>query len=133
MPEDGASPEPVQILRNTSETHSLIRTGVLPFSKQTYCGSDILVWGVTMSVLRLPFVSGPCTSWSAVPVVIRERCSGRESVPPLKLSKTPLLIRATHHTFSLQLFFVVCLFLPPQTFCDPSNLRLMPVVTGRGR
>ena len=42
MPEDGASPVPIEILRDTGAKQSLIRAGVLPFTKQTYCGSGIL-------------------------------------------------------------------------------------------
>lgn len=61
-------PVPITILRDTGAKHSFIRSGVLPFSDETYCGSDILVWGIKMSVIRVPvhavnlsspLVSGP--------------------------------------------------------------------------
>lgn len=49
---------PVKILRDTGAKHSLIRAGALPFSNQTYCGLDILVWGIKMSfVLCMPLHS----------------------------------------------------------------------------
>lgn len=45
---------PVTIPRDTAAKQSLIRGGVLPFSDQSYCGSDVLAWGIKMSVVRAP-------------------------------------------------------------------------------
>lgn len=45
---------PVSILRDTGAKQSLIREGVLPFSAQSYCGADVLAWGVRMCVMRVP-------------------------------------------------------------------------------
>uniref|UniRef100_A0A671U619 SCAN box domain-containing protein n=1 Tax=Sparus aurata TaxID=8175 RepID=A0A671U619_SPAAU len=45
---------PITILRDTGAMQSLIRGSVLPFSAQSYCGTDVLVWGVKMSVIRAP-------------------------------------------------------------------------------
>uniref|UniRef100_A0A671VWW5 Gypsy retrotransposon integrase-like protein 1 n=1 Tax=Sparus aurata TaxID=8175 RepID=A0A671VWW5_SPAAU len=45
---------PITILRDTGAMQSLIRCSVLPFSVQSYCGTDVLVWGVKMSVIRAP-------------------------------------------------------------------------------
>lgn len=42
---------PITILRATSEKHSIARRGVLLFSDDSYCGTDLLVLGVKMSVL----------------------------------------------------------------------------------
>ncbi|KAF7657929.1 hypothetical protein LDENG_00020290 [Lucifuga dentata] len=44
----------IKILRDTGAKQSFIRAGVLPFFDNTYCGSDVLVWGIKMSVLRVP-------------------------------------------------------------------------------
>lgn len=51
---DDATPVPVTILRDTVAKQSLILSNILPFSPQSYCGSDILVWGVKMSAVRAP-------------------------------------------------------------------------------
>lgn len=58
---------PVTILRDTGAYHSLLLESVLPLSEQSSCGSNILVWGIKMSVtstsvhmvfLQSPLVSG---------------------------------------------------------------------------
>lgn len=58
----------ITILRDTCAKYSIVRHGVLPFSDRSYCGSDWLVWGIGLSVLRIPvhnvrldcaLVSGP--------------------------------------------------------------------------
>ncbi len=59
---------PIVILRDTGATQSLVLQDVLPFSEQSFHGSDSLVLGVDMNVsraplhtvfLRSPIVSGP--------------------------------------------------------------------------
>ncbi len=45
---------PITILRDTGAKQTIIREGVLPFSADSYCGSDILVWGVKMNAVRAP-------------------------------------------------------------------------------
>ena len=45
---------PVTILRDTGAYQSFLLESVLPLSEQTYCGSDILVWGIKISVVRAP-------------------------------------------------------------------------------
>lgn len=59
---------PVTILRDTAAYHSFMITNVMPLSDETLCNSDLLVWGIKMSVLRaplhnvhlcLPLVTGP--------------------------------------------------------------------------
>ncbi|CAI5637598.1 unnamed protein product [Oreochromis niloticus] len=61
---------PITILRDTGAAQTLILRGILPFSDFSFCGSDALVWGVKMDVLRVPLhkvflqsplVSGPVT------------------------------------------------------------------------
>ncbi|KAL3979168.1 gamma-glutamyltranspeptidase / glutathione hydrolase / leukotriene-C4 hydrolase [Sarotherodon galilaeus] len=61
---------PIVILRDTGAAQSLILESALPFSSNSFCGADALVWGVKMSVLRAslhrvflqsPLVSGPVT------------------------------------------------------------------------
>lgn len=47
-------PVPITILRDTGAKQSLIRGDVLPFSAESYCGSDVLAWGVKMCVVRAP-------------------------------------------------------------------------------
>lgn len=57
---------PITILRDTGATQSLILTQILPFSPNSFCGSDALLWGVKMSVLRAPlhtvFLRSPLVS-----------------------------------------------------------------------
>lgn len=48
---------PVTILRDPSAKHSVARCGVVPFSDQSYCGSDLLVWGVRMNMFGMPLHS----------------------------------------------------------------------------
>lgn len=45
---------PVTILRDTGAYHSLLLESVLPLSEQSSCGSNILVWGIKMSVTSAP-------------------------------------------------------------------------------
>uniref|UniRef100_A0A7N8YF56 SCAN box domain-containing protein n=1 Tax=Mastacembelus armatus TaxID=205130 RepID=A0A7N8YF56_9TELE len=60
---------PITILRDTGAKQSVLRDDMLPFSTQSYCGSDILMWGVEMNIVRTPLhfvqltsrvVSGKC-------------------------------------------------------------------------
>ena len=57
---------PITILRDTGATQSLILTQILPFSPNSFCGSDALLWGVKMSVLQAPlhtiFLRSPLVS-----------------------------------------------------------------------
>ncbi|XP_026021698.1 uncharacterized protein LOC113021315 isoform X1 [Astatotilapia calliptera] len=45
---------PVTILRDTGAHQSFMLDSVLPLSDKTACDSDVLVWGIKMSVLRAP-------------------------------------------------------------------------------
>ncbi|XP_035984480.1 uncharacterized protein LOC118558122 [Fundulus heteroclitus] len=45
---------PITILRDTGAHHSFLLESVLPLSDQSSCGSDILVWGIKMSVIKAP-------------------------------------------------------------------------------
>ncbi|KAK0136901.1 hypothetical protein N1851_026923 [Merluccius polli] len=45
---------PITILRDTGAKHSVAHRGMLPFSDQSYCGSDLLLWGIKLSVIRAP-------------------------------------------------------------------------------
>ncbi|XP_054860848.1 uncharacterized protein LOC129347475 [Amphiprion ocellaris] len=45
---------PIKILRDTAAYHSMMLSDVLPLSNETSCGSDVLVWGIGMTVLRAP-------------------------------------------------------------------------------
>lgn len=45
----------VRILRNTRAAQSFILAGILPFSTQSSCGSDVLVQGIELGVVRVPF------------------------------------------------------------------------------
>lgn len=42
------------ILQNTGAKQTLICGDVLPFSAESYCGSDVLAWGVKRSVVHAP-------------------------------------------------------------------------------
>lgn len=44
----------VKMLRDTGTTQSFIVAGVLPFSEQTFCGSNILVQGIEMGIVKVP-------------------------------------------------------------------------------
>lgn len=45
---------PVRIVRDTAAYHSFMLNDVLPLSAPTACNSDLLVWGIKMSVLQAP-------------------------------------------------------------------------------
>ncbi len=45
---------PVTWLRDTGTAQSFILESALPFSRETYCGSDVLVQGIEMGVLKVP-------------------------------------------------------------------------------
>ena len=47
-------PVPITILRDTGAKQSLMCAGVLPFSAQSYSGSDIIAWGVELSAVLAP-------------------------------------------------------------------------------
>ena len=67
---------PIVILRDTGATQSLMLQGVLPFSEQSFHGSDSLVLGVEMNVLRAPlhtvFLRSPIVS-GPVKIDVRAR------------------------------------------------------------
>lgn len=45
---------PVTILRDTGADHSFMLDNLLPLSDQSSCKSDLLVWGIKMSVVKAP-------------------------------------------------------------------------------
>lgn len=47
-------PKPVRILRDTGAVQSFVLAGVLPFSSQSSCNSDVLVQGIELGVVRVP-------------------------------------------------------------------------------
>ncbi|XP_039863188.1 uncharacterized protein LOC120718658 [Simochromis diagramma] len=67
---------PVTILRDTGAYHSFLLESVLPLSEKTSCGSDILVWGIKMSVTKAPLhmvhLHSPLVS-GYVKVAVRQR------------------------------------------------------------
>ncbi len=44
----------IKMLRDTGTTQSFVVAGVLPFSKQTFCGSNVLVQGIEMGLIKVP-------------------------------------------------------------------------------
>ncbi len=44
----------VKMLRDTGTTQSFVVAGVLPFSEQTSCGSDVLVQGIEVGLVKVP-------------------------------------------------------------------------------
>ncbi len=44
----------VKMLRDTGTTQSFVVAGVLPFSEQTFCGSNVLVQGIEMGLIKVP-------------------------------------------------------------------------------
>ncbi len=44
----------VKMLRDTGTTQSFVVAGVLPFSDQTFCGSNVLVQGIEMGLIKVP-------------------------------------------------------------------------------
>lgn len=59
---DAAERVPNCIIRDPSAKHSVAQHGIVPYSKQSYCGSDLLVWGIKMSILHMPLHSVTLTS-----------------------------------------------------------------------
>uniref|UniRef100_A0A3Q2WM65 HIRA-interacting protein 3-like n=1 Tax=Haplochromis burtoni TaxID=8153 RepID=A0A3Q2WM65_HAPBU len=59
---DAGDRVPIIILRDTGAKHSVARRGVVSFSQQSYCGSDLLVWGIKVSMLRMPLHTVTLTS-----------------------------------------------------------------------
>ncbi|KAL0153990.1 hypothetical protein M9458_050705, partial [Cirrhinus mrigala] len=47
-------PKPVRILRDTGAAQSFVLAGVLPFSSQSSCNSDVLVQGIELGVVVVP-------------------------------------------------------------------------------
>ncbi len=45
---------PVTWLCDTGTAQSFILESALPFSRETYCGSDVLVQGIEMGVVKVP-------------------------------------------------------------------------------
>lgn len=45
---------PVKMLRDTGSAQSFVLTSVLPFSDDSYCGTDVLVQGIEMGHLKVP-------------------------------------------------------------------------------
>lgn len=45
---------PVTLLPDTETAQSFILQSALPFSKETYCGSDVLVQGIEMGIVKAP-------------------------------------------------------------------------------
>ncbi|CAI5691564.1 unnamed protein product [Oreochromis niloticus] len=97
---------PVSILRDTGAKQSLIREGVLPFSAQSYCGADVLAWGVRMCVMRVPlhfvqlssqFVSGevklgvrPQLPVAGIDIILGNDLAGCKVFPLPEVVETPL-------------------------------------------
>ncbi|CAI5695146.1 unnamed protein product [Oreochromis niloticus] len=67
---------PVTILRDTGAYHSFLLESVLPLSERSSCGSNILVWGIKMSVTSAPvhtvFLQSPLVT-GYVKVAVRPR------------------------------------------------------------
>lgn len=97
LPGNGADRVPITILRDTCSKYSIARRGVLPSSDQSYCGSDLLVWGIGLSVIHMPvhsvnlscsLVSGPvrvgaCDQLpvSGVDLILRNGLAGKKVFP----------------------------------------------------
>ncbi|XP_076851553.1 uncharacterized protein LOC143502752 [Brachyhypopomus gauderio] len=54
LTEDCTHKQPISILRDTGAAQSFILESVLPFSVESYCGSDVLVQGIELGVLGVP-------------------------------------------------------------------------------
>lgn len=97
---------PVSILRDTGACQLLILSAVLPFSENSSCGSDVLVWGVKMSVLRAPLhtvylrsplVSGPvklgvcsCLPVEGIALILGNDLAGDKVFPMPEVVETPV-------------------------------------------
>ncbi|CAI5657199.1 unnamed protein product [Oreochromis niloticus] len=96
----------VNILRDTGAKQSLICEGVLPFSAQSYCGADVLAWGVEMGVMRVPlhsvqlssqFVSGevklgvrPQLPVEGIDIILGNDLAGCKVFPLPEVVETPI-------------------------------------------
>ncbi len=45
---------PIRILRDTGSAQSFVLGSVLPFTRDSYCGSDVLVQGIELGIVRVP-------------------------------------------------------------------------------
>ncbi len=45
---------PVTMLRDTGASQSFVLASVLPFSEESYCGSDVLIQGIELGVMKVP-------------------------------------------------------------------------------
>ncbi len=45
---------PVTMLRDTGASQLFVLASVLPFSEESYCGSDVLIQGIELGVLKVP-------------------------------------------------------------------------------
>lgn len=54
LSEDETEKKCIRILRDTGAAQSFILEGVLPFSKQSSCDSDVLVQGIDLAVVKVP-------------------------------------------------------------------------------
>lgn len=51
-PEEGLVP--ITMLHDTGANQSFVLASVLPFSEKSYCGSDVLIQGIELGVLKVP-------------------------------------------------------------------------------
>ncbi|XP_067230426.1 uncharacterized protein [Chanodichthys erythropterus] len=108
----GKSTEQVRIkmLRDTGTTHSFVVAGVLPFSEQTFCGSNVLVQGIEIGLLKVPLhqvhlQSELCTGFVKVGVceclpvkgvqfILGNDLAGGKVFPVLEVFDNPVLDQA---------------------------------------
>ncbi|XP_029927354.1 uncharacterized protein LOC115373220 [Myripristis murdjan] len=97
---------PVTILRDTGAKQTIIRGGVLSFSEDSYCGADVLAWGVKMSAVRVPlhfvelssrFVSGkfriavrPQLPIAGIDVILGNDLAGKKVFPAPEVTDDPI-------------------------------------------
>lgn len=99
---------PITILRDSAAKHSIICENVLHFSVDSYCSSDILAWGVKLSVVRAPLhfiqlssciVSGkyrvavrPQLSIAGIDLILGNDLAGKKIFPSPKVIEDPMFV-----------------------------------------
>ncbi len=112
----------VKMLRDTGTTQSFIVAGVLPFSEQTSCGSNVLVQGIEMGIVKVPLhqvhlLSKLCTGFvkvgirdcllvNGVEFILGNDLAGGKVFPMLEVFDKPIL---SDHTDELSEMY-------PETF-----------------
>lgn len=138
----------IKILRDTGTTQSFVVAGVLPFSEQTFCGSNVLVQGIEMGCVKVPLhqvhlQSDLCTGLVKVGVreclpvkgvdfILGNDLAGGKVFPVLEVFDNPVIDQADELTERYPEIFPVCAVTRAQAkkeVFDLSNSFIAPIFT----